>query len=104
VVRVIVLGRFVDLELFEGVGRSRFGGVQRFGDRQFRRVVEFAAAESEDLQTVVVVRIVRGRHHDPDAAALLGDDRDTGRREVTEVDAARAAVAKTGQHGASQEW
>ncbi len=98
-VRVVVLGRFVDLELFEVVAQRRRGCVQRRGDGEFRRVVEFSAPDTKDLETIVVVRIVRGRDDDANAATLLGDDRDAGRREVPEVDAVRATVAKSGEHG-----
>src|SRR5271170_4993033 len=101
-VRVVVLGRFVDLELLESVAHGRCGRVQGLGNREFGRVVEFRATDPEDLQTVVVVGIVRSGYHDTGSAALTGDDRDARRREVPEVDAVGTAVAKSGQHGAGQ--
>ena len=61
------------------------------------RVVEFPAAEPEDLQSVVVVGVVRRRDDDADPAALLGDDRDARRREVAQVDADGAAVTQSGE-------
>src|ERR1019366_9576364 len=102
--RVIVLGRFINLELLEGVARRGRCRLQRLGHRELGRVVEFAATESEDLQSIVVVGIVRRRHDDADAPALLGDDRDPGGREITEVDAVRTTVTKSGEHGSREEW
>ena len=99
---VVVLGRLVDRHVVKDVTRRARRGVEGERDRVLGGVVEFAASESENLQAVVVVGVVRGRDHDAHTAALLGDDSDARRREVAEVDADGAAVSQSGQDCGSQ--
>ena len=65
-------------------------------------MIEFRATQAENFQSVVVVRIVRRRHHDAHAIALLGNHRDAGRREATQVDRDGAAGAQPGEDRGGQ--
>ena len=82
---------------------DRTGGrEQRALNGCFGGKVELCAADTEDLQSIVVVRVVRRRHDNAGAMALLGDHGDAGGREVTEVDPMRSAVTQSREDGRRQ--
>jgi hypothetical protein len=55
VLGVVVLGRFVDRDRVELLGRRALGDVQRTLDGRLGRVVEFGPTDPQDLEAVVVV-------------------------------------------------
>jgi len=94
---VIVFRRLVDREGLKGVAGGRRRRVKSLGDSLLGSVVELRAAQSEHLEAVVVIGVVRRRHHHARPVPLARDDRDARGGEVADVVRLGAAVAKTGE-------